>query len=83
MKEKVYRIVMSIPFGNTITYKEIGIKVGALNPRVVGKILSKNDKLIAIPCHRVICSNGKTGGYRAGEDFKKHLIDWEKSIIGS
>ncbi len=72
---------MSIPFGNTSTYKEIGIRAGLCNPRIVGKILNENSKLIAIPCHRVICSDGKTGGYRAGEDFKKYLLEWEKSII--
>lgn len=81
LKEKIYQMVSFIPFGSTLTYKEISIKAGSINPRIVGKILSENDRLIAIPCHRVICSDGKTGGYRAGENFKKFLIEWEKSII--
>lgn len=79
-EEKVYQIVKRIRFGNTSTYKEIGYKAG-LNPRTVGRILNKNNKLIAIPCHRVIYSNGKIGGYKAGVDFKKFLLEWEKNII--
>ncbi|MCM8759551.1 MAG: MGMT family protein [Candidatus Omnitrophica bacterium] len=80
-KEKVYRIVKLIPFGSTSTYKKIAKKIGSTNPRAIGRILSQNSKLIAIPCHRVIRSDGKTGGYAAGENFKKFLLEWEKNIV--
>jgi O-6-methylguanine DNA methyltransferase len=76
--EKVYEVVKKIPKGNTMTYKEVAIKIG--NPqafRAVGTVLSKNfDK--TIPCHRVIKTNGKMGGYnRGGENMKFQILKEE------
>lgn len=62
LKEKVFREVCKIPLGETRTYKEIA-KAVKTSPRVVAKILSQNLELIKIPCHRIICANGKIGGY--------------------
>jgi O-6-methylguanine DNA methyltransferase len=56
-------IVAKIPNGHTMTYKEVATKAGNPNAsRVVGSIMSKNQNL-NIPCHRVIRSDGKAGGY--------------------
>ncbi len=62
-KEKVIEIVKAIPRGQILTYKEVAKKAGNEKAvRVVGNIMSKNqDK--SVPCHRVIRSDGKTGGY--------------------
>lgn len=62
-KEKVLRVVSKIPRGRTLTYKEVALRAGSLRARrAVGNILNKNfDK--KIPCHRVIRSDGKIGGY--------------------
>lgn len=70
--EKVYAIVKKIPEGKVLTYKEVARRVGRpLAARAVGNILNKNyDK--SIPCHRVIRSDGKAGGYNRG--FSKKLI---------
>ena len=61
-----------------MTYKEVAIKIG--NPkafRAVGTVLSKNfDK--TIPCHRVIRTNGKMGGYNRGGENKKFQILMEE-----
>lgn len=62
LKEKVFREVSKIPKGKVKTYKEIADKLKT-SPRAVAKILSMNQYPIKIPCHRVICSNGKIGGY--------------------
>lgn len=62
LKDKVFQEVCKIPEGKTKTYKEIAIKLKT-SPRAVAKILSSNQNPIAIPCHRVIRSNGKPGGY--------------------
>ena len=75
-KEKVYAVVKKIPKGSVLTYKEVARKIG--NPlafRAVGNVLNKNhDK--DVPCHRVIRSDGKIGGYNGGGEFKiKRLID--------
>lgn len=76
-KEKVYNIVKKIPKGKVLTYKEVAEKIG--NPksyRAVGNALSKNqDK--SIPCHRVIRSDGKIGGYNKGALQKKKLLKEE------
>ncbi|MDD5193966.1 MAG: MGMT family protein [Candidatus Nanoarchaeia archaeon] len=62
IKDKVFTIVSKIPKGKTRTYKQIAVKLN-ISPRYVARILSKNQNPIKIPCHRVICSNGKIGGY--------------------
>ncbi|MFZ2048950.1 MAG: MGMT family protein [Minisyncoccia bacterium] len=75
-KEKIYKLVQTIPKGQVMTYKEVAKKVGHPKAyRAVGNILGKNvDK--NVPCHRVIRSDGKIGGYRDGSAFKiKRLQD--------
>lgn len=72
--EKVYEITKKIPKGSTLTYKEVAKKAG--NPkafRAVGTILSKNYNS-KIPCHRVIRSDGRMGGYNRGGVIKKAQI---------
>jgi O-6-methylguanine DNA methyltransferase len=62
-KDRVFVIVSSIPKGKTMTYKQVATKAGNPNAaRAVGAYMSKNtDK--TIPCHRVVRSDGKMGGY--------------------
>ncbi len=62
IQERVFEIVSKIPEGKTISYKQIAIKLHT-SPRAVARILSKNKNPIKIPCHRVIRSDGKIGGY--------------------
>tara|TARA_Y100000031_G_C7961830_1_gene266309 strand:- start:127 stop:387 length:261 start_codon:yes stop_codon:yes gene_type:complete len=78
--KKVLKITKDIPEGSTLTYKQVAKKAG--NPkafRAVGNILNKNyDE--NIPCHRVVRSNGKVGGYNRGrkqklEKLKKEGVD--------
>lgn len=77
-KEKVYQEVKRIPKGKTATYKEVAVLAGRpLAWRAVGNILNKNfDK--KIPCHRVIRSDGKLGGYNRDIVKKKLLLEMEK-----
>lgn len=72
--EKVYNVVKKIPKGKVLTYKEVAKRAGKpLAMRAVGNILSKNhDK--KIPCHRVIRSDGKIGGYNGGWNRKRELL---------
>jgi methylated-DNA-[protein]-cysteine S-methyltransferase len=75
--EKVYEVVSKIPSGKTLTYKEVAIKTG--NPkayRAVGNILNKNYNP-DIPCHRVVRSDGKTGGYNRGAEEKIKKLTYE------
>lgn len=76
--QKVYEVVKKIPKGETRSYKEVAILAG--NPkacRAVGNILNKNYDP-KIPCHRVIRSDGKAGGYNRGESKKKERLESEK-----
>lgn len=64
--EKVFDVVKKIPKGKVLTYKEVAKKSGNEKAsRAVGNILHKNFD-ISIPCHRVIRSDGKFGGYNRG-----------------
>lgn len=72
--------VMKIPKGKTKTYKEIAKAIGRPNAyRAVGNVLNKNKYPIRIPCHRVIRSDGKVGGYSKGVDTKSKLLQKEKT----
>jgi len=78
-KEKVFNIVQSIPKGRTMTYKEVAIKAGKSRAyRAVGNILNTNYDP-KIPCHRVVRSDGKTGGWNRGAKEKAKLLKKEKA----
>ncbi len=69
--EKVYATVSKIPKGKTMTYKEVAKKAGnPLAARAVGTLMSKNFNP-KIPCHRVVRSDGKIGGYNRGGPGRK------------
>ena len=73
-RNRVFEVVRQIPVGKTMTYKEVAAAAG--NPRAyraVGNILNKNYDP-AIPCHRVVRSDGRTGGYNRGENMKKQKL---------
>ncbi len=79
-KEKVLEAVKSIPPGSVLSYKEVAAKAGNKKAfRAVGSILNKNYDL-EIPCHRVIRSDGKTGGYNRGAKKKIELLKKEKAV---
>ena len=78
-KEKVLVVVAKIPKGKTLTYKEVSLRAGnARACRAVGNILNRN-RDPRIPCHRVIRSNGKIGGYNRGGKIKIKLLKAESA----
>lgn len=79
-KDKVFSIVKKIPRGETLTYKEVAIIAGKPGAqRAVGNILSTNFDP-TIPCHRVIRSDGKLGGYNRGLPEKEKKLKAEKAL---
>ncbi len=75
--QKVYRIVKKIPKGKVLTYKEVARRAGKPKAyRAVGNILNKNYDP-RIPCHRVIRSDGKIGGYNRGVVNKRKILKKE------
>ena len=79
-QKKVWRELSKIPKGETRTYKEIAIAIGhPLAARAIANACGKNPQPIKIPCHRVIRSDGKLGGYSAlgGKAAKSRLLKEE------
>ncbi len=73
-KDAVYAVVKKIPRGEVMTYKEVAKKAGRpLAFRAVGNILNKNIERV-VPCHRVIRSDGKIGGYNGLQGQKRMLL---------
>jgi len=73
-QKKIYEIVKKIPKGKILTYKKVSELAGFPRAwRAVGNVLSKNRNL-KIPCHRVIKSNGKIGGFNLGIKKKIALL---------
>jgi O-6-methylguanine DNA methyltransferase len=82
-QEKVWRALAEIPYGETRTYGQIAAAVG--NPkasRAVGMANNKNPIWIAIPCHRVVGTNGALVGYAGGLEMKEALLALERANAG-
>ncbi len=79
--ERVRNLVRKIPKGETRTYKEVAISAGSPGAaRAVGTIMS-NNYLPDVPCHRIIRSDGKLGGYnRGGLQTKRSLLKAENAL---
>jgi len=76
--QSVWRALQEIPYGETVSYKDIAVKIG--NPkavRAVGMANNRNPIAIVIPCHRVIGINGQLIGYRSGLENKRKLLELE------
>jgi methylated-DNA-[protein]-cysteine S-methyltransferase len=72
--ERVRAVVRTITKGKTMTYKEVAMRAGnAGAARAVGTIM-KNNYDETVPCHRVICSDGKIGEYNRGGPEKKRAL---------
>jgi methylated-DNA-[protein]-cysteine S-methyltransferase len=77
---RVWRELLNIPWGETISYGELAARIGNPNAsRAVGLANGANPIAIIIPCHRVIGSNGKLTGYGGGLKTKEWLLEFEKT----
>ena len=94
LEKKIYKKLLEVPKGQITTYGELAKAVGLKNgQRAVGRIMNKNPYPVIIPCHRVVMSNGKVGGYAYGKHIKTKMLndegikiengkilDWEKTV---
>ena len=94
LDKKIYKKLLEVPEGKITTYGELAKAVGIKNgQRAVGRIMNKNPYPVIIPCHRVVKSDGKVGGYAYGQQVKinmlckegikikeNKILDWEKTI---
>lgn len=77
-QKKVWKALESIPYGKTVTYKDIAEMIGCPKGyRAVGLANNRNPISIVYPCHRVVGSNGSLTGYGGGLDVKEKLIELE------
>ena len=77
-QERVWRALLEIPYGGTISYAELARRVGSRGgSRAVGSANGANRIAIVVPCHRVIRANGDLGGYGGGLSRKRRLLDLE------
>ena len=79
---RVLSILKDIPFGISLSYKELAEITG--NPRgarAVGNACSRNPCPLIIPCHRVLASEGRLGGFNCGIELKKTLLQFEKILV--
>ncbi len=78
-QEKVWRALLTIPYGETWSYRELAERVGQPGAsRAVGTANGMNRIAIVIPCHRVVNADGKLGGYGGGVWRKQMLLDLER-----
>ncbi|MBL0691559.1 MAG: methylated-DNA--[protein]-cysteine S-methyltransferase [SAR324 cluster bacterium] len=76
----IWQEMINIPYGETISYKELGEKVTPhMHPRVVGIAAGKNYFPVIIPCHRIIGNDGGLQGYAGGLKNKRILLNLEKN----
>ena len=73
----VWGEMQKIPYGTTVTYKDLGVSLNTKGFRAIGSACGKNPIPIIIPCHRVVAVSG-IGGFSCGIDIKKQLMDIEK-----
>ncbi|KAG2472146.1 MAG: 6-O-methylguanine DNA methyltransferase, DNA binding domain protein [Nitrosopumilales archaeon] len=78
LDQLVYKKLMRVPKGKITTYGELAKAVGLKNgQRAIGRIMNKNPFPVIVPCHRVVNSNGKIGGYAYGQDVKNKMLTKE------
>ena len=80
MQKKIWNELQKIPYAKTKTYGEIAKKLNT-SPRYVGNVCGQNKHLLIIPCHRVIRSDGKLGGFSGlgGINLKRKLLKIENN----
>ncbi|HUC95381.1 MAG TPA: methylated-DNA--[protein]-cysteine S-methyltransferase [Candidatus Saccharimonadia bacterium] len=77
-QKKVWESLSTIPHGQTVSYAVLASRIGKPKAvRAVGSAVGKNPIAIIVPCHRVIKSDGKIGGFSGGIDKKVYLLDIE------
>lgn len=79
-EQKVWKKMLQIPYGKTVSYKKLAQMVGgSKKARAVGNACAGNPLPIIVPCHRIIKSDGGLGGYGGGIERKRRLLDLESS----
>ena len=76
-QQKVWKLLLEIPYGQTVTYGYLAQKLGCKSAQAVGGAVGRNPISILIPCHRVMGADGKLTGYAGGVAKKEALLKLE------
>ena len=77
-QQAVWRVTRSIPYGETRSYAWVAEQIKRPEAmRAVGQALAGNPLPIIVPCHRVVASGGKLGGFSGGVEMKRYLLSLE------
>lgn len=80
-QQEVWQSLLQIPYGTTCTYRELATRLNRIKGvRAVAAAIGRNPVLLAVPCHRVIGSDGSLTGYAGGIERKQSLLKHEKAI---
>ena len=79
-QQRVWQALLTIPYGETVSYGEIARMVGCKSAQAVGQAVGANPIALLIPCHRVITAHGQIGGYEYGIEIKKRLLEVENIL---
>ena len=80
-QKKVWLGLLEIPFGKTMSYQELSVKLGDVKAiRAVASANGKNPLWVVVPCHRVIGTDGSLTGYAGGLWRKKWLLEHENPV---
>jgi O-6-methylguanine DNA methyltransferase len=83
-QQRVWQVTCSIPYGQTRSYQWLACQAGLSRAaRAVGQALAANPLPIIVPCHRVITSQGKLGGFAGGLALKRRLLELEQRHLES
>ncbi len=80
-QKRVWKALLSVPYGKTVSYLELAKKIG--NPKGIRAVANANGAnaiSLIIPCHRIIASDGRIGGYGGGLSAKKTLLEIERKV---
>ncbi len=76
-RQRVWETLLTIPFGQTMTYGEVARRVGCRSSQAVGGAVGHNPVSLIIPCHRVVGADGSLTGYAGGIGRKTRLLQME------
>lgn len=79
--QKCYNLLRQVPPGQVTTYKDIAEALGSKAYRAVGQAMKNNPHAPQVPCHRVVHSNGRVGGFVGGTNKKISLLRSEGICI--
>lgn len=86
-RKAVWHILKAIPYGQTMTYKEIASRLAterglqSMSAQAIGGAVGHNPFALIIPCHRVVGSDGSLTGYAGGIELKERLLQFEQKHI--